>query len=158
MSLVADIFEELWNTTLNYKGVRVNLLGIPRFNAKNTRSFYSTLYRMEKQELIAKDGRGWYLTKAGRKKALSGMSFRRFNSPFKQNEPKNLLLLFDIPNDKHSYRDWLRNQLKEFGYTMIQKSVWYGPSPLPPDFLRYLRNDLKLGKNVKMFKVSQGLK
>ncbi len=38
---------------------------------------------------------------------------------------------------------------------MIQRSVWVGPSPLPKDFLDYLK-EIKLGDNLKMFKLSKG--
>ena len=38
MSLVQEILKELWNAELHYKGMAVNLFGIPRFkdHSKNS--------------------------------------------------------------------------------------------------------------------------
>ena len=36
--MVGEILEELWNTELNYKGVKVNIFGIPRFKKYSKRS------------------------------------------------------------------------------------------------------------------------
>jgi hypothetical protein len=52
-------------------------------------------------------------------------------------------------------RDWFRRQLITFGFIMIQKSVWVGPSPLPKEFLDYLRK-IKIGDNFKTFKLEKG--
>ncbi len=76
-----------------------------------------------------------------------------FSSPFKSNSPKNLLVMYDVPSENKKERDWLRRHLVKFGYIMIQKSVWVGPSPLPKDFLDYL-NEIKLGANLKTFKLA----
>ena len=51
-------------------------------------------------------------------------------------------------------RRWLRNQIKIFGYKMLQQSLWLGPGPLPPAFLKRLE-DLKIRKNVKTFKITK---
>ena len=51
-------------------------------------------------------------------------------------------------------RDWFRRHLVRFGYIMIQKSVWVGPSPLPKDFLEYL-NKIKIGDDFKTFKLAR---
>ncbi len=110
---------------LKYKGVSVNLLGLPNFN-------YS-----EKKEKIIKCQ---YL--------------RSFISNFQKDAPKNLLLMYDIPHVKKKERDWFRRQLKNFDFIMIQKSVWVGPSPLPKDFLDYLKR-IGLQKEFKTFKLAK---
>ncbi|HRH24747.1 MAG TPA: CRISPR-associated endonuclease Cas2 [Candidatus Paceibacterota bacterium] len=78
---------------------------------------------------------------------------RLFDSPFSKKSPKNLLVLFDIPEDRKGEREWFRRQLIEFGYEMVQKSVWLGPSPLPKDFVRYVKT-IGLGENIKTFKIA----
>src|SRR5258708_6295452 len=93
-----------------YKGVSVNLLGLPSFAES------------KKLNLVSK-----------RKYHNS------FVSNFKKDAPKNLLLMYDIPHTKKKERDWFRRQLKNFDFIMIQKSVWVGPSPLPENFLAYLK-------------------
>ena len=45
-------------------------------------------------------------------------------------------------------RDWLRRHLKRFDYIMIQKNIWVGPSPLPKDFLDYIKSISLLDKLV----------
>lgn len=76
-----------------------------------------------------------------------------FDSPFSKNSPKNLLVLFDIPEDKKTEREWFRRQLREFGYEMVQKSVWVGPSPLPEEFINYIKTIGLLGC-VKTFRLA----
>jgi DNA-binding transcriptional regulator PaaX len=62
--------------------------------------------------------------------------------------------MYDIPEEKKKERDWFRRQLKNFDFVMIQRSVWVGPSPLPQNFLGYLKN-LGLQKRFKTFKLAK---
>ena len=48
--------------------------------------------------------------------------------------------MFDISESKRAEREWLRWHLKKFNYLMIQKSVWVGPSPIPKEFLDYIKS------------------
>ncbi|MFA5095371.1 MAG: CRISPR-associated endonuclease Cas2 [Candidatus Paceibacterota bacterium] len=114
---------------LFYKGVRVNSLGIPIFL----------------------EGRKNRTKKENRKRNFYHITF---SSPFKKNSSKNLILMYDIPEQQKKERDWLRRHLIKFGYIMIQKSVWVGPSPLPKDFLDYLK-EIKIGDNFKTFKLAK---
>lgn len=113
--------------TFSYKGVRVNSFGLPVWSDK-------TRVKTEERE------RKFY--------HLS------FVSPFKKHSPKNLVVMYDIPERKKKERDWLRRQLIEFGYTMIQRSVWVGPSPLPREFVEYVRAIGLRGK-LKTFKLAK---
>jgi len=92
------------------------------------------------------------------RKNISHISKRRylhsFVSNFKKDAPKNLLLIYDIPEGKKKERDWFRRQLKNFDFIMIQRSVWVGPSPLPEDFLTYLKR-IDLRKEFKTFKLAK---
>ncbi|HNW71476.1 MAG TPA: CRISPR-associated endonuclease Cas2 [Candidatus Paceibacterota bacterium] len=113
-----------------YKGMKVNLLGFPVSNSN-------------KSDRVKKNGR---------KRKFYHLSF---SSPFPENAPKNLLLVYDIPELMKKERDWFRRQLISFGFVMIQKSVWVGPSPLPKEFLNYLKL-IKKGDNFKTFKLAKG--
>jgi len=108
-----------------YKGVSVNLFGLPSFGDP-------------KKE----------------KKIIKRKYLYSFVSNFNQDAPKNLLLIYDIPEGKKKERDWFRRQLRNFDFIMIQKSVWVGPSPLPKDFLDYLKR-ISLEKNFKTFKLAK---
>src|SRR3989344_2562284 len=55
---------------------------------------------------------------------------------------------------KKKERDWFRRQLKNFDYTMIQRSVWVGPSPLPKEFLDYVKA-IGLRDHLKTFKLAK---
>ncbi len=112
-----------------YKGIQVNLFGLP-------------VYKTNRNNRIKiKDRkRKFYLS--------------CFVSNFKKDASKNLLLIYDIPEIMKKERDWFRRQLKIFGFVMIQKSVWVGPSPLPKDFLDYLKM-IGLEKQFKTFKLAK---
>jgi len=112
-----------------YKGMRVNAFGMPIFSR----------------------GRKSRAKGEGRKRAFFHITFI---SPFKKDAPKNLIVMYDIPHNLKKERDWFRRQLINFGYIMIQKSVWVGPSPLPKDFLDYLK-EIKIGDNFKTFKLAK---
>ena len=79
---------------------------------------------------------------------------KSFPVDFKKNGYKNLLIIYDIPEAKKKERDWFRRQLINFSFIMIQRSVWVGPSPLPADFLAYVK-DIGLKKEFKTFKLAK---
>jgi len=155
MSLLKEMFQELWDAEINYKGCRVNMFGIPRF-LTHKRSISSTLSRMKKKGFVSYNSDGWALTSQGKKYYKEKTFFLpHFDSPFKNTPPKNLIVMFDIPETKKSYRDWLRKELKTFGYILIQQSVWVGPSPLPKEFLSFIE-ETKLKQYIQTFKLSKG--
>ena len=112
-----------------YKGMRVNAFGLP-VSKGNTRT------------RIKKDNRkrNFYHT--------------AFSSPFLKDSPKNLILMYDVIEEKKKERDWLRRQLKNFDYIMIQRSVWVGPSPLPKEFIDYIKA-IGLHDHLKTFKLAK---
>jgi len=155
MSIVSELLEELWDTSLSYKGVRVNIFGVPKFKSYNYNSLKISIARLRKHGFIKKDLKGWYLTKEGRKYAKKKFdSLKQFKSPFGKSTPKDLLLIFDVPEVEKGEREWLRLHLKKFGYIMIQKSVWVGPSPLPKEFLEYLKT-IGMKTMIKTFKLAK---
>jgi DNA-binding transcriptional regulator PaaX len=114
-----------------YKGMRVGFLGLPKSGASQ---------KTQKKNTI--------------KKRLYHPSFV---CTFKKDSPKNLVVMYDIPHAKKKERDWFRRHLRKFGYLMIQRSVWVGPSPLPKEFLDYL-NEIKIGNNLKTLKLAKPYK
>ena len=112
-----------------YKGMRVNSFGLPVSEGKR---------RIRIKEKNRK--RNFYCAV--------------FPSPFSKDSPKNLIVMYDIPHLQKKERDWFRRHLVRFGYIMIQKSVWVGPSPLPKDFLEYL-NKIKIEGDFKTFKLAK---
>lgn len=155
MSIVLDILEELSQSTLNYKGVKVNFFGLPRFSKYKYESIKSGFSQLKKKEYIVKNNSKWTLAPKGKKYlARKYNSLKQFNSCFTKNHPKDLLIMFDIPETKKAEREWLRWHLKKFNYILIQKSVWKGPSPLPREFVHYLKK-IGIQKNLKIIKIEK---
>jgi len=124
-----DIIWNMIRKVFNYKGIRVNAFGIPTSGYTKKR-----LNKFDKQ-----------------KKAPYHTSFQ---SSFKDGASKNLIIIYDISENLKKERDWFRRHLIRFGYVMIQKSVWVGPSPLPKEFLEYLL-EIKIGDKFKTFKLAK---
>jgi len=158
MSIVSEVLEELWNTELNYKGIKVNIFGIPRFKKYAERSIRTTIDRLNKKGFIEKEISGIILSKYGKEYVKrKSESLKQFNKTEGISEDKKLLVMFDVPTERKDEREWLRWHLKKFGYIMIQQSVWVGPAPLPKEFSTYLK-EIKLDKCIKTFKLEKPYK
>jgi DNA-binding transcriptional regulator PaaX len=112
---------------LRYKGVPVGIFGLPILNKKS--------------EKVHKNQKCW-------------SQYKVFNIVYEKTAPKNLIVMYDIPHEKKKEREWFRRQLKKFNYVMIQKSVWVGPSPLPKDFIAYVKSIGLIGQ-LKTFKLAK---
>lgn len=155
MSMVGEILEEIWNTELNYKGIKVNIFGIPRFKKYSKRSMEVTINRLKRKGIIEKEIAGIILSKYGKEYVRRKIdSLKQFDKPKNISNNKNLLVMFDIPVEKKGEREWFRWHLKKFGFVMIQHSVWIGPSPLPKEFNDYIKS-IKLDKCIKTFKLAK---
>lgn len=156
MSLIYKILKELSNTSLRYKGVRVNLFGIPQFKKYSQNSLSGTLTYLRKNGFVENTDAGPRVTRKGQKYIRKKIdSLKQFDFKFEKDAPKNLIVMFDIPESKKAEREWLRWHLKKFDYAMIQKSVWVGPSPLPKEFLEYIQA-IKIMDGLKTFKLARG--
>lgn len=155
LSIEEKILKLLAEPVCRYKGISVNIIGLPTLSLYKKQSINNAVYRLTKNGYVSKNSDSFILLPKGRKYIENKkMKMVTFESPFKKNSPKNLLVMFDIPEDKKSEREWFRFQLRQFGYTMIQKSVWVGPSPLPNEFLDYTKK-LNLKKCIKTFKLEK---
>jgi DNA-binding transcriptional regulator PaaX len=154
-SIEDNIFDLFSEPVFKYKGVPVNIFGLPVFQDYKKQSVRNTLSRLSKNEYIYQKGDHLTISLKGQKYISEKASrLKFFDSPFSKDDIKNLLVIFDIPEDKKSYREWFRAQLKSFGYEMIQRSVWVGPSPLPKEFSNYLKF-IRLEKCIKTFKLAK---
>ena len=109
---------------LKYKGVKVNAFGLPIIFSNQNTVAGSTRSKRKYSE------------------------YRHFIFNYPLTAPKDLIIICDIPSSQRSERDWLRYQLSKFDYTMIKKNIWVGPSPLPKDFLDYIRSIKLLNKLI----------
>lgn len=155
---IADYIFSLFDTTpaFRYKGIPVNTFGMPVFRPFKKQSVRNSFRRLEQSGYLIKDGNRWILSEKGKKKHEKNRSrLPIFTASFDDAAPKNMFALFDVPETYRVYRNWLRNHLKSFGYILVQKSVWVGPSPLPKPFLVFLK-ERGLDAHVKFLKLARG--
>ncbi len=113
------------------------------------------LSRLKKKKYITFSGSTLRLTKRGKiywKKRRARLQL--FEPILPKGSPRNLLLIFDVPEARKAEREWLRFQLRKFDYKMIQWSAWVGPSPLPDNFRNYIKH-IKLQPYIKTFKLAR---
>jgi len=155
MSIGDKILKLLLEPTHRYKGMPVSMFGIPAIFPYKKQSINNALYQLNKNGYVLKENDYISLLPKGRKYVENKkVRFLTFVSPYKKESPKNLLVMFDIPEVKKAEREWFRFHLRQFNYEMIQKSVWVGPSPLPKNFLDYI-NEIKLKECIKTFKLAK---
>jgi len=93
----------------------------------------AALYYLKKRKLIdikQKDNKTLILlTEKGKKRKLQyDLNHLEITKP-KSWDKKWRLLMFDIPENKKTVREELRNKLKDLGFYQFQKSVWIYPYP-----------------------------
>jgi DNA-binding transcriptional regulator PaaX len=142
MNIVKELLKAVSNYPGGYRAIyeliyeRNRALGI----SYEEQSIRNTLTRLKKKGLLSNKNRKWEITEEGksflreRKNAFVKFTPRII---YDKNIQKTTIIIFDIPEKKRLYRDWLRNELIGFGFELIQKSVWFGPS-LPKEFISYL--------------------
>ncbi len=144
---------------LKYKGLRIGFFGLPDFKYYKYQSLANSCSKLKQKGFVKVVNDEYRITEKGEnflhKKEIEYLP--TFRSIKKENDPKNLLIIYDIPQDRTKERNWFRRALRKFNFVMIQRSVWVGPGPLPEDFLRYVKA-IKLGENFKTFKLEKGYK
>ncbi len=140
MSITEKILILLATPKYRYKGVPVNCFGMTVFNEYKKQSVKNTFSKLNTSNYISRSEGNYMITPNGEKYLNKRNKFlKTFNSPFKNNSERNLLVLFDITEGRKIEREWLRRHLRKFDYHMIQRSVWVGPSPLPKEFISYIK-------------------
>ena len=153
--MARTILEELSSNHKTYKGVKVNIFGLPVFGSFQKRTVRSTIDRLVRQELIIKELNGMIISGKGKEYLKrKADALKNFSIPKKVSSIKDLIVMFDVPLARKAEREWLRFHLKKFGFVMIQKSVWVGPSPLPKEFLDYIKS-IKMEGHIKQLKLSK---
>ena len=164
----AEILEMLLLHNPNRYKVTKNLLGymeVPKFNYKEwkkqeERRLSALISKLYSQGLVKKEKTtGKILLKstgAGFKK-LKILNKEKILSikAYKENKSEELMLIiFDIPEKFKHKRVWLRRQIKELGFELLQKSVWMGKYKIPEEFIRDLK-DMKILSYIHIFQISK---
>lgn len=116
----------------------------------------TTLSRLKKKGLVKNTKGKWSISNEGKDFLNSIRSnIKRFFPSHKAStkSEKQTIVIFDIPEKKRRYRDWLRSELIAFGFEPVQKSVWFGPA-LPREFIEYL-DQAGILEYLRFFKVSE---
>ncbi len=144
---------------IKYKGMRVGFLGLPDFKYFKYQTLANRCSELKTKGYIKEINGEYFITYKGEEylNKKDRRSFKKFFSDKNKHDPKDLLILYDIPQNQTSARNWFRRELRRFNFIMLQRSVWVGPSPLPKDFVDYLR-EIKIGDNFKTFKLEKGYK
>lgn len=167
MSLVEDLLSILLDYRGDYPTTCARLRNYTRSKIHDEKLHVSvsdntlrvTLSRLKQRGLVENKGGKWRATVDGiffLKKIKNQRKFKLPDHSFKQRlaRPKKMIIIFDIPEIEKRKRNWLRIELVNLGFEMIQKSVWLGPAPLQKTFIKPL-NDLKLFPYIKFFKATE---
>ena len=110
------------------------------FSGHSTGTVASTLSRLKKQGLVARDRAKrkiiWRISEIG-KHHFETVAEKLAGLP--PEDGKIRLVIFDIPEQERVKRNWLRTRLLACDYTTLQKSVMLGTRPLPKRLLNELK-------------------
>ena len=125
------------------------------FNRYKKESVQVALSRLSSKGYLHRSNLGWSITEKGKQYNKDVHLLSYLSSPFKKNSSVHTIISFDIPEQNRIIRNWLRNQIKIFGYKMLHQSLWIDPGPLPASFLKRLE-DLNIRKKIKTFRITKG--
>lgn len=161
MGLAEDLLTILTNYSGGYKLMRKRLITGNDFSYPKNKSeikdqsIRTTLTRLKNKGLVKNINGNWKITTNGKIfiKEHKITKNEHFRNNSKQSK-KDLIIIFDIPENLKKKRDWLRKELVSLGFSIIQKSVWLGPSPLPEGFIEYI-SKIGLISCLRFFKVRE---
>ena len=117
-------------------------------NNISRRVYNQNIYRLKKKRFIHSNNDDFIISDKG--VAYYKNPYRQIKRSF--DKKTRVILIFDIPESKRNVRNWIRNQIKFWDFEMIQKSVWVGHGPLPPEFSNRLKL-LEVEKCVRVFNI-----
>jgi len=122
-----------------------------KYGTSTPQAYHSAVFRLRQKGFIKQKSKKIFtLTPRGSKEAL--FSFINGETvTYAPKVPKTWdggwrIILFDVPEKKRHYRDFLRRVIQVIGFREFQKSVWIYPYPVP-SFLR----DLLFEENIKKY-------
>ena len=157
MSFKNELLEILNTPKFYYKGMAMNAFFLPVWDDKySNRTIKNNIYNLAKDGYLEKLDGTIKISKKGQAflEKNNKQKLRNFET-IENNGPKNLLLLYDIPENEKYKRDWFRHTLIKFSFVMIQRIVCVGPSPLSKEFMNYVKS-IGLKDSIKTFKLEKG--
>ena len=125
---------------LTFSETMKQIYGLPIYKRELThKQLYDTVEKVRKQGWLEKkvieDQIFYSLTAKGRIKHL----VYKLKTATKRRGERATIIIFDIPEEKRTYRNFLRRVLKQMKFNMIQKSVFIAPYTLPKEFYELLK-------------------
>ena len=155
---ILEYLREIKNKrSTRYKGVHIGFLGLPDFKYYKYQNLANKFSNLKNRGYIKEIHGSYFITYKGEDfldKPIRN-SFDKFTSNKKKTDPKDLLIIYDVPQGQTSFRNWFRRELQEFHFVMIQRSVWVGPAPLPKEFTAYIKS-IGMSDKIKTFKLAKG--
>ncbi|HPW34407.1 MAG TPA: CRISPR-associated endonuclease Cas2 [Candidatus Paceibacterota bacterium] len=98
------------------------------------------------------------ITKKGLKK-LKKLKNRVILPSFHYSKPTNenvelIIVIFDIPEREKRKRCWLRSALTNLGLQIIQRSVWFGKTKIPEQFIKDI-GKMKIQEYIEIFSINK---
>ena len=165
MTLAEEILTILTNYPEGYRLMRMEMHGhsprlLPsvsqsRLSLASDNTIRVVLSRMKKNGFIQNNDGLWKRTRRGKEYLARALNkLPKHSRASADRKLKNMIIAFDIPEvDKHK-RHWLRTELVNHGFHMLQKSVWFGSAPLPAQFIESLQK-LNLLQHMKFFEAKE---
>ena len=163
MGLGEDLLEVISSYSGGYRLARRRMRGDYRENMPkrlqraSDATLWVTLSRLKKKGLVENRKGAWRATKEGILYLTNKMRYRKLipsGAEQRRTTVKDMIIAFDIPERYKRERNWLREQLRHLGFAMLQKSVWFGPAPLPKEFILVIK-ELKILDFIKFFKAEE---
>ena len=124
-------------------------------------AFWSLLSKLKKENLIKQNRSGKILITKKGKKYLQQKNekplklIKKYEKGNICNNRKIILVIFDIPEAERNKRTWIRFHLEQLEFKVLQKSVWWGTTGLPKEFIKDLKK-YELLPYVHIFSVKDG--
>ena len=132
-----------------------------QFSLKQKASISSILSRLQREELVARDGAKkkslWRITRKGRghlRLSTQTEKLAKIEYTLPRKDGKLRMVAFDIPEQQRKKRNWLRVQLIACDFKSLQKSVWVGTRPLPEAFINEI-DALNLSSHVHIMSIGE---
>ncbi len=110
------------------------------------------LSRLQKEGLIKKDPKQKVYSLTDKGKELVNYIENRFLILQELWDKKFRIVIFDVPEKKRYWRDFLKKELELMQFQQLQKSVYIGKFPLPVSLIKEIEAD-GMGKFIYIFTV-----
>jgi DNA-binding PadR family transcriptional regulator len=111
-----------------------------------------SLWRLQKQGFVQKEGKFYRLTSKG--KSLADYILKRKDVIDNKWDNRFRVVIFDIPEKQAHERDWFRQELYLLNYKKLQESVFISKCPLIPELIKEIKRR-KLGNFINYLLVDK---